>query len=60
MWRALGAGVEERVRASRRHVSHVPLHVQGQVIAARESSLASPTLERPVSCVFPEVTSEFV
>ena len=39
---------------------HVPLHVERQVVGAREGPLAQVTLERPVARVLPEMTREFV
>lgn len=39
---------------------HVPLHMESQVIRAREGALTQVTLERSVSSVLPEVTRELV
>lgn len=40
--------------------SHVPLHVQGQVVRAGECPLTEVALEGPVSCVFPVVTGQLI
>lgn len=40
--------------------SHVPLHVQGEVIGAGESPLTEVALEGSVACVFPVVTGQLV
>lgn len=50
----------ESVHRSPRLSSHVPLHVQGEVVGAGEGPLTQVTLERPVSGVLPEVTRELI
>lgn len=39
---------------------HMPLHVESQVVRAREGALAQVTLKGPVSGVLPEVTGQLV
>lgn len=38
----------------------MPLHVESQVVRAREGALAQVTLKGPVSGVLPEVTGQLV
>ncbi len=40
--------------------SHMPFHVQGEVVAPGERSLAELALERSVPSVFPVVTGQFI
>lgn len=40
--------------------SHVPLHVQGEMVGPGEGPFAQVTLERPVTGVLPEVTRELI
>lgn len=42
------------------HCSHVPLHVEGEVVGAGESPLAEVALEGPVPCVLAVVTGQLV
>lgn len=39
---------------------HMPLHMESQVVRAREGALAQVTLKGPVSGVLPEVTGQLV
>jgi len=42
------------------YASHVPLHVEGQVVRPGERALAQVALERTVARVFAEMASQFV
>lgn len=59
--RPSGAWDPPRPRASGRGSRlHVPLHVQRQVVGAREGAVAEVALERPVARVLAVVAREFV